>query len=365
MNGTKSVIIVGGGIAGSVMALELARSNIDVRVLESNTTFIQKPGECLPPVIRPLLKKLQLYHLLQRHQKSYGNKSLWGNSKLQEDHFIHSVNGYGTHIHRGEFEAHLSEEAKKAGATWLSGCSMTGIRRQGDQWVVSAKLKGESKEFSADFMVDASGKRAVVAKHLGFNRVWSDKLVAITALLHGEPLRDTTTLIEATPQGWWYSASLPNQQLIISYMTDGDLIQHQLAHQTDGWTQLLEQTDQTKKRFHTSQVREMTDDLLTLKVHQACSSRLEKISGTGWIAIGDAACTFDPISSYGITAAMGAAYYGSCAIKSNFRQAPESLATYHYLMDQMYGNCQQLIRATYQQEKRWASNTFWARRLNK
>ena len=50
------------------------------------------------------------------------------------------------------------------------------------------------------------------------------------------------------------------------------------------------------------------------RVLPAETSRLDRIAGPGWLALGDAAAAYDPLSSYGIGSAMGSGFYAGQAI---------------------------------------------------
>ncbi|PHR23541.1 MAG: hypothetical protein COA38_17055 [Fluviicola sp.] len=359
------IIVIGGGPAGAVMAIELARDNMEVIVLEASSIPRQKPGECLPPNITPLLQKLKLEHLLEKHKLSYGNEAVWGSEQIREENFIFGIHGEGTHIDRVEFEKDLALEAKKEGVVWLYDHSVKKSVRADHQWNLEVDHQNTKKVFTADFVVDASGRKAVFGRHVGVKRIPTDKLVGISAIYSGRQNLNASTLIESTPHGWWYSASLPDNKLVVTFMTDSDLISPLNANQVKGWITLLENTTHTIKRVKGDRSLEIDSSTLKLDVNSACSSRLETITGSGWLAIGDAACTFDPLSSYGITAAMGTAYYGSCSIKDHFKGKKESFLAYNYLMDKMYHTYSPLVVEAYCQENRWKNETFWKRRTDR
>ncbi|OXG07848.1 flavin-dependent dehydrogenase [Flavobacterium araucananum] len=358
---STKIIVIGGGPAGAVIARELAKSEMDVIVLEANEFPCQKPGDCLPPNIKPLLRKLQLEHLISIHKQSYSNQSVWGSDVMKEEDFISGIHGSGIHINRKLFEIDLAQEARKSGVIWLNNHVLKDCVRINDEWHLDVSYAGEKKSLVADFIVDASGRKSVVGRYLNTKRDVLDKLVGISAVFTRKPILSSSTLIEAFSQGWWYSASLPGNQLIISLMTDSDLVSNLEANKSDGFEALLYRTKYTKDRVEES-MGTIINNVSVLKVDAANSSRLKQIVGEGWIAIGDAACTYDPLSSYGITAAIGTAYYGSCAIRDHFLGKKESFLAYNYLMDKMYATYLPLIKAAYRQEKRWGDNVFWKRR---
>ena len=71
----------------------------------------------------------------------------------------------------------------------------------------------------------------------------------------------------------------------------------------------------------------------SLRVVSAESARLDSMSGTGWLAIGDAAMSFDPLSSHGLCSAIEQAIeaadllsaHGHTAIASEFEARRSAL----------------------------------------
>jgi flavin-dependent dehydrogenase len=361
MKAPKKIAVIGGGPAGAVIARQLAKANMEVIVLEAHTIPLQKPGECLPPNIKPLLRKLELDHLLSKHKHSYSNQASWGSNEIIDENFISGIHGTGTHINRKLFEQDLANEAQNEGVTWYNEHTLRNCRRIDNKWHLEVDYLGNKKKFLADFIIDASGRKSIVGRYLNIKRATLDKLVGISVILEGNTVLNSSTLIETCVNGWWYSASLPSDKLIVSFMTDSDQILRLKANKNDGFNSLLRKTNHVKKRV----VQCIGSDksiTTSLSIHPANSSRLEQITGEGWLAVGDAACTYDPLSSYGITAAIGTAYYGSCAINDHFQGKKEAFLTYEFLMDKMYSTYLPLIATSYYQEKRWQDYDFWKRR---
>jgi hypothetical protein len=64
--------------------------------------------------------------------------------------------------------------------------------------------------------LDCSGRAAAIARRLATRRLRRDRLVAVAALCtsgSGEDV-DSTTLVEAVSDGWWYTALLPEKRRI-------------------------------------------------------------------------------------------------------------------------------------------------------
>src|SRR6185295_6845741 len=175
------------------------------------------------------------------------------------------------------------------------------------------------------------------------------------------PTTDTYTLVEATPGGWWYSALLADGRLAVAFLTDGDLLERPLRRASDdpdAWWQLLRRTEATRERVEGAGYRLTTP----LKVLPAESSRLDTIVGEGWIALGDAAAAYDPLSSHGVASAMGSGFYGGHAIFDLLAGRDEAHLAYLDLLQSAYGHYLDQQRGHYAQETRWPDAPFWRRR---
>jgi 2-polyprenyl-6-methoxyphenol hydroxylase-like FAD-dependent oxidoreductase len=123
--------------------------------------------------------------------------------------------------------------------------------------------------------------------------------------------QDYRTLIEASESGWWYSSPLPYNRRVVAYHTDDTNPTSRDARKRDGFMNLLHTT------LHISRlITEGEYDILveTDTKYPICtaagSSRLEPPCNTAdpegvrWVAVGDAAMAFDPLSSQGMITAM-------------------------------------------------------------
>jgi flavin-dependent dehydrogenase len=332
-------------------------------VLEASAYDRVRTGETLPPMARVPLTQLGVWErfLADGHTPSPGNASAWGESDLYEDHFIFSPYGHGWHLDRARFDGMLASTAERAGATVYCGAPLRSCvppSPEGD-WQLPVSLEGSTRTLRARFLVDATGRASSLARHQGATRVAYDRLIGVAGLCPSTAVRrgqGAMTLVEASHHGWWYSAGLPNEQLIVVFMTDADLWPRDGRLGLDRWRRLLAETSHTRAR--------MTDLTFStsLRVTAARTSRLDLVTGRQWLVVGDAAQTFDPLSSQGITTALQSGLAAASSIVKQLNGHADALAEYQ---QQLRSDFDAYLRARavhYGREQRWPESVFWRRR---
>jgi hypothetical protein len=144
----------------------------------------------------------------------------------------------------------------------------------------------------------------------------------------GQQDTDTRTLIEACPTGWFYTTLVPLHRSssgngcrakiarVVAYHTLPTHHTAKVARRRAGFLDLVHTST-----IHVSSVLQATDyDMLAMypKCTAAGSSYLDKVGevhGTGdhglggWVAVGDAASAFDPLSAQGMMSALESGLY--------------------------------------------------------
>lgn len=360
------VAIIGGGPAGAATALALARGGCSVVVVERVVSPTLRVGETLPPRIRLTLERLGVWNEFAAagHVPSVGNRSAWGADDPVDRDFIFNPYGAGWHVDRWRFDQMLRRAARRAGATVVTGLTLSGIATQANGgWRLEfAGLKG-LVTLSARFVVDASGRASVFARRCGSVRRAIDRLAGVVGYLDTEAGCDAAngarvTLVEAAEQGWWYSAFLPERKLVVAYMTDADLATARQARTEAGWMALLDQTRETRERVE-SQGYRLTSAPRIISAHSSC---LTTVASSSWLAVGDAAATYDPLSSQGIATALNTGLEAARAIHAQLNGQPSELAGYARQLARAYAAYVSNRAAYYGLERRWPDSPFWRRR---
>ena len=357
------VAIIGGGPAGAATAIALQQQGDKrVAILEKSRQNDFRIGETVPPNIRSPLTQLGILKILEsgKHLPSLGNRSAWGSSELGFQDFFFSLQGNGWHLNRTQFDASLAEAAAERGAIFQRGMGVVGWDRLADGKWSLVLLDGDGSQFQlkTSFVVDATGRRSVFATKQGANPVRMDNLLGIAAVFEFEEgaAKDCYTLVEATELGWWYGAPLPNDRAIVTLMSDG---QEGRQHQFSRWENWM--ANLAKTRYVRELVAGATQSS-ELLIQPAFSQYLDQMAGDGWLAVGDAACTFDPLSSAGIYKALRSGILAAEAIAGYFHSDAQALAKYESQTRRQFELYLEDRRQYYSLEKRWPDSEFWQRR---
>lgn len=348
------VIIVGGGPAGAVAALELARAGRDVLLIDKEKSEQRKVGESLPASARPLLRHLGLLSMVEEgpHLVSYGNISAWGSEEILHNDFMLDPNGTGWHLNRAKFDEDLRNAARQAGAIFLNG-SVDDLTSTEFGWRVV--VNGHTIE--SQWIVDATGRVALIARKLGAVRKKDDGLMALYAF--AQPRRgdlDTRTLVESSEFGWWYTAQLPDSSRVVAFHSDSFVVK-EIMRSPFGWQQHLSDT------VHIQKILRNCPLITELKCTEATGARLDRFVGRNWLATGDAALSFDPLSSQGIFNSLYTGMKAGLAVRQALMGDVVAIAEYVDGLEKIRAAYVSHRRLYYSIEQRWADQKFWKERV--
>jgi flavin-dependent dehydrogenase len=320
-------------------------------------------GESLAPAARRLLADMRLWDafLAQGHRPSFGGRSVWGGPEPVERDNLRDLDGPGWHLDRTRFDDWLRGIAVQRGAAVLVPARPRTIVRDGATWRLDLDVDGRPVPATARVLVDAGGRGSTVAHGLGGRRVVKDRLVC--GWLHGRDAPDRQggmTHIEAEPEGWWYTAPLPNNRRVVAFHTDSDLPAAEVA--AGGPASLLRRASE----------RGFLSDVLGGSGFSpdgiggfcaAHSAELVSAAGDGWLTVGDSALSFDPLSAQGLFNALYTGLAGAEAADRALSGETGALGGYAASLSPVRDAYRTHLDAWYGLERRWPERPFWKRRL--
>jgi hypothetical protein len=184
-------------------------------------------GETIPAETRHLLDGLGLNCLsADLHLPSAGTVARWGSDVAHRREAILSPFGCGWHLDRPLFERQLIDTAVENGAVVIEHCARIETKAGSAGWEFRTDRVGRQICVGSDYAIDCTGRTARLAVDAGARRQIHDKLIAIWCVAEetsAQPDLDQRIYVESAPDGWFYSARIPNRRRALAYFTDGDL----------------------------------------------------------------------------------------------------------------------------------------------
>jgi flavin-dependent dehydrogenase len=292
-------VIVGGGPAGCAAAIGLVRAGARVLLLERSQSPANKPGEAIDASIRPSLAALGLDGGLTE----FGSLTLagrlvdWGDAGHADVADVLNPLGHGCIVRRPDFERWLLGAVRSSGVTVIAGTRNVVATREGTAWHIGYQSDEARNCVKTPLLIEATGRGPGV---LGSGRRQRlDHLVALVTYVPAQPdIRDQRLVVEAAEDGWWYGALLPGRQVVVALMTDARFLPRGSSARRVWWSVRLRATR------HISGLVPAGENRFALRGFPADSSIRETLSGSGWVALGDAAAAYDPLTGRGIAMAV-------------------------------------------------------------
>jgi flavin-dependent dehydrogenase len=353
VNQSFDVLVAGGGPAGSAVALELSRRGFLVAIIEQSGYENFRVGETVPPEIRKLLAGLGVWErfLASERLESFGIRSAWETPAARHHDFLYNPYGCGWHVDRARFDAMLASAAEHAGAVLMVSARITALHQDANgTWLVEVAQEGKRRILRGRLLVDATGRKAFIARKLGCRANVVDRLIGAVAL---QPRSESAqwTLIEAVENGWWYSAPLPGARTVFAYMTDSDL------WRASRWGKLLKGAPLTSERASA------IGTWSPIRVVSAASMIRRPVVGPNWIVVGDAAFAIDPLSGQGIYKTIETALRSAAAVARAFEGDTSGMGEYESWAVESFRSYLAVRHRFYSSVERWPVSPFWQRRM--
>ena len=308
----SSVVILGGGPAGSASAITAAGLGMRVILIERDEFPRPAPGESLHPGVQPLLRQLGVEEevLAAGFLRYAGHRVHWeGVERFQP--FGQDADGpwLGFQAWRPTFDAILLDRARRLGVSVLQPCATTGLLTSAGR--VSG-LETASGPVQAGVVIDATGRWRAVSRWLGltFQRHGPHR-IAWYGYANGPlaTLQDVPSL-RADDRGWTWVA--------------------RVQPQTCAWSRLNFNNARPPANWLPDELAGMTP-VAPVRGLDVTWQVVNRPAGPGYFLVGDAAATLDPASSHGVLKAlMSGMYAGHLAANVLGGVIPSEVAASHY-----------------------------------
>ncbi|RXF72866.1 NAD(P)/FAD-dependent oxidoreductase [Hansschlegelia zhihuaiae] len=350
------IAVAGAGPAGAVAALTAARAGAHVLLIDEPTYRRVDVGETLPPLAGPVLRALGLNALLESDLPRLDTvQSVWTETQTNERSSLFNARGAGWRLNRRRFARGFAEELSSAGVTIWENSALLDIEATRSQWLLHLRISNAPQEVRALGVIDATGRSAKVARKLGVTRVRRDRLVGALLEHPGIEIAENMLCVEAASYGWWYTVATRSGSRVFGLLTDDDILRALDARAALSWWRLLDDT---------AAIARMAAPALRHKpvIVPAGGSRLSQFVGPRWIAAGDAAIAFDPLSSQGVTTALMTGYRAAVSLLRELDGQPSGREEYTNFLLRIDADYQAERIRHYRANPRFVTEPFWSRR---
>jgi flavin-dependent dehydrogenase len=324
-------IVVGGGVAGCASALELLDAGWRVEMLHhaDDTCAFESLS---PEAVR------QLDSLSIRMGSPFNEVVAWWGTEYEAQ-----ANHRGARVvQRSALAAALRARTTERGAKILVIEKILALNRLSDGWGIEYELPDGGRCRSvAKYIVDGTGRVSIIGRRLGAQRVIIDELFCVSSALDEPDLVGTWT--ESTPDGWW-NLCCDREAGTLCFFSNAVTIRK--AKQ-----------DILDRFYRTQHLKRLVPALKLVSSHiRACgSSYVLPSAGSGWICVGDAVSTLQPLASAGVLKALRDA-------RLVLRGLERDSADYDRLQRSEFRLYAQALAGQYALERRWFDSKFWAPR---
>jgi flavin-dependent dehydrogenase len=292
------VAVIGGGPAGAMVARLLARAGRTVVLVDACKRPQVTLAERIPASAAPLLSDLDLYDTV-----------------VTGPHIQAEPDGW--HLDRGRFDADLIHLAVHAGASLVPA-----VARDFDLTFDGWRIAVDETSLHARFVVDATGRRAVLATRQGARRLRvSSRCALVVTLENNGHDGDRRQIVEPIAGGVLTSAPLSGRRRVVALHADERFARS-----------ILQTPIELQLRIRASaEIGPLVHPRARLSnpvLFETGAGRLDHVVGHRWLAVGDAAVSCDPLTSDGIVRALESAVQAAAAIDAALDDRPEALDAY-------------------------------------
>jgi len=322
------VLVIGGGPAGSTAATLLARKGWRVTLLEKGEHPRFHIGESLLPMNLPILERLGVLEQV----RAIGVHKMGADFPLQDaadttnvfrfERAIDPKYGYAFQVKREEFDQLLFRHARDNGVDARERVAVERIEHDaaGRPAIAHARAAdGRSLQVRMRYLVDASGRDTFLGNKLKLKQKSAlHQSAAIFSHFKGVVRREGDNAgnitVDRFAHGWFWLIPLRDDVMSVGAVCFPEYLKQRRGDNESFLMQTLRNAPTVWKRM------EQAERVAPVHVTGNYSYVCKRMTGPGWVMVGDAFAFLDPVFSSGVYLGMNSAEQAADVVDGVLRE---------------------------------------------